>query len=87
MPEGAPGALERALLSESGLDLSHFEPQGGLRFEGQRRPLRLLVKEAVLAPLEGGAFQVDFVLPSGSFATAVLREIVKAPPEPVAEAS
>jgi len=85
LAEGAPGILERSLLGESGLDLGAFEPQGGLRFDGQRRPLRILIKEAVLAPLDGGAFRVDFVLPSGSFATAVLREIIKAPAEALAE--
>ncbi len=81
LPGGAPGAMETAILEESGLDLSHFEPHGGLRFDGARRSLRIAIKEAVLAPLDRHAFRVDFVLPSGSFATAVLREIVKAPVE------
>ena len=77
--------MERAVLEESGLDLSHFGPQGGLRFDGQRRPLRIPIKEAVLAPLDEAAFRVDFVLPSGSFATAVLREIVKGPVDAAGE--
>ncbi|MCK6459788.1 MAG: tRNA pseudouridine(13) synthase TruD [Planctomycetes bacterium] len=81
LPEGAPGAMERALLAESGLDIDHFAPQGGLRFDGSRRPLRIPIKEAVLAPEGPGAFRADFVLPSGSFATAVMREILKAPVE------
>ncbi len=84
LPGGAPGALETAILRESGLDLSHFEAHGGLRFDGQRRALRIPIKEAVLAPAGPHAFRVDFVLPSGSFATAVLQEIVKAPAEPEA---
>jgi tRNA pseudouridine13 synthase len=82
LPGGAPGAMETALLKEAGLDLSHFEAHGGLRFDGQRRALRIPIKEAVLAPEGPHAFRVDFLLPSGSFATAVLREIVKAPVEP-----
>jgi tRNA pseudouridine13 synthase len=82
LPEGAPGARERALLAGAGLDLSSFEPRGGLRFDGQRRPFRTLLKEAVLAPLGKNAFRLDFVLASGSFATAVLREILKAPEGP-----
>ncbi|HEX5139098.1 MAG TPA: tRNA pseudouridine(13) synthase TruD [Planctomycetota bacterium] len=86
LPEGAPGAMERALLEESRLAVEDFAPQGGLRFDGSRRPLRIPIKEAVLAPDEGDAFRVDFVLPSGSFATAVLREIVKSPEPPPAEA-
>jgi tRNA pseudouridine13 synthase len=77
LPEGAPGALERALLAESGLKVEDFAPQGGLRFDGSRRPLRIPIKEAVLADAGNGAFRVDFVLPSGSFATAVMREILK----------
>jgi tRNA pseudouridine13 synthase len=85
LPDGAPGALERALLEEAGLDLSHFEPHGGLRFDGSRRALRIPIKEAVLAPVDRGAFRADFVLPSGSFATAVLREIVKAPVDAAGE--
>jgi tRNA pseudouridine13 synthase len=79
LPEGAPGALERALLEESGLAVGDFAPQGGLKFDGSRRPLRIPIKEAVLAPAGQHAFRVDFVLPSGSFATAVMREIVKPP--------
>jgi tRNA pseudouridine13 synthase len=79
LPGGAPGAMENEILKDSGLDLSHFEPHGGLRFDGSRRSLRIAIKEAVLAPLDRHAFRVEFVLPSGSFATAVLREIVKAP--------
>jgi len=79
LPGGAPGAMEAAILADSDLDLSHFEPHGGLRFDGSRRSLRIAIREAVLTPLDRHAFRVDFVLPSGSFATAVLREIVKAP--------
>jgi tRNA pseudouridine13 synthase len=86
LPEGAPGAMERALLSEAGLDIGDFAPQGGLRFDGSRRPLRIPIKEAVLAPAGQDAFRVDFLLPSGSFATAVMREIVKAPVEAAAPA-
>jgi len=81
LPGGASGAMETAILEDSGLELSHFVPHGGLRFDGSRRSLRIAIKEAVLAPLDRHAFRVDFVLPSGSFATAVLREIVKAPVE------
>lgn len=86
LPEGAPGAMERALLEESGLGIGDFAPQGGLRFDGSRRPLRIPIKEAVLAPEGPDAFRADFVLPSGSFATAVMREVVKAPAEAPAEA-
>ena len=85
LPEGAPGAMERALLSEAGLESSNFEPHGGLRFDGSRRPLRIPIKEAVLQPADRGAFRVEFVLPSGSFATAILREIVKAPVDATGE--
>jgi tRNA pseudouridine13 synthase len=86
LPEGAPGATERGVLAESGLDIGDFAPQGGLRFDGSRRPLRIPIKEAVLLPVGPDAFRVDFVLPSGSFATAVMREIVKAPVEAEAPA-
>ena len=40
---------------------------------GDRRPLLLVPSQVALTPVEGGA-QVSFGLPSGAFATAVLRE-------------
>jgi tRNA pseudouridine13 synthase len=77
LPEGEPGRVERELFLASGLPEDAFESHAGLRFDGQRRPLRIPIREAVLEPLAEDAFRLDFVLPSGSFATAVLREILK----------
>jgi tRNA pseudouridine13 synthase len=79
LAEGVPGGIERGMLRESELPEDAFERHKGLRFDGQRRPLRLPIKEAALEPLNATSFRLEFVLPSGSFATAVLREILKPP--------
>lgn len=74
---GAPGALEREALAATGLEPGDFALGRGLTFKGQRRPLRIPLKEVALAPVDATSLRVDFVLPSGCFATAVMREVLK----------
>lgn len=77
MPEGEQGELERSLLAAEGLDPAGFDLAGGLRMEGERRPLRVpLGDPRVSTDAEG--LVLEFALPKGSYATAVLREITKA---------
>lgn len=82
LAEGDPGVLERAVLAESGLTLDRFEVGGGIRLHGLRRPLRVPLQEASLRPVDATSFEVEFVLPSGAFATSVMREITKAARSP-----
>lgn len=76
MPEGEEGVLENALLAAEGLESVSFDLPGGLRMEGERRPLRVPLGEPRALMVTDGLV-LEFSLPRGSYATAVLREIMK----------
>ncbi len=80
-PSGEPGRIEEALLAEEGIAKEDFRLGGGLSMEGERRPLRVLLGEPSVRQ-DAGDLVVSFVLPGGSFATSVLREIMKPSQEP-----
>ncbi|MBL8724673.1 MAG: tRNA pseudouridine(13) synthase TruD [Planctomycetes bacterium] len=74
-PSGAMLALEEAALAEVGVSVADF---GRLPFRlgrGERRPLRVPVREVAVAEVAAGV-QVAFALPSGAYATSVLRELL-----------
>ena len=73
---GAPGERERALLAAEGFELESFRSPG-IRLNGERRALRVPLTEANVRPDGDGAIMVTFALPRGSFATAVMAEIMK----------
>ncbi|MDD2272785.1 MAG: tRNA pseudouridine(13) synthase TruD [Desulfuromonadaceae bacterium] len=75
-PEGAVWELESGILDQAGLGLTSFDLAGGLRMEGERRPLRVPAGELSWRFSEG-ALTVEFTLPKGSYATSLLREITK----------
>ncbi|WP_243372566.1 tRNA pseudouridine(13) synthase TruD [Geotalea sp. SG265] len=75
-PEGEPLVRERRLLEAEGLTLQSFALDGGLRMEGERRPLRVPVKEIGIET-DGSGLVLEFSLPKGSYATTVLREVMK----------
>jgi tRNA pseudouridine13 synthase len=75
MAEGEPGRLERETLDGEGLSLEDFRRRGGLKAEGARRPLRVPLGEVELWYDQG--VMLRFELPPGSYATNVLREIMK----------
>jgi tRNA pseudouridine13 synthase len=79
LAQGQAGLLERALLDKERLQLESFRLPGGLGMEGERRPLRVPLAGAA-ARLEGDDLIVSFSLPKGSYATSVLREIMKNDP-------
>lgn len=74
--EGAQGELEKGVLDAQGLTAESFNLAGGLRMEGERRPLRVPLSAPVAAE-DGADLVVDFALPRGSYATSVLAEIMK----------
>ena len=76
-PEGAAWDLEGEILELAGLDLSLFDLPGGLRMEGERRPLRVPAGELSWSAT-GDTVTVEFSLPKGSYATSLIREITKA---------
>jgi len=75
MAQGEPGRLEREVLEQQGLSLKDFRLGEGLGAEGTRRPLRVPLGEVELWYDEG--LMLRFALPPGSYATNVLREIMK----------
>lgn len=76
LPEGEPRELEEGVLREEGLTLAGFDLPGGLRLEGERRPLRVPLGEPQLAADED-SLVLEFSLPRGAYATTVLREVMK----------
>jgi tRNA pseudouridine13 synthase len=67
-------AREAALLAAEGISLADFA-RGGGEAEGTRRAARLPVA-AALDPLPDG-YLARFELPGGSYATVVMRELMK----------
>lgn len=76
LAEGAQGATERSLLAEEGITRESFQLKKGLSMDGERRPLRVPVRE-VSVRSEGDDLSLSFTLPKGSYATSVLREVIK----------
>lgn len=81
MPTGKPLEIEAEAFSEVGLAPADFKRSGVLRVKGTRRPLRVRPENVELA---GGVddfgphVTIGFTLPAGSFATVLLRELIKA---------
>lgn len=76
LAQGQAGLLERSLLDKERLQPESFRLGGGLGMEGERRPLRVPLAGAA-ARQDGNDLIVTFSLPKGSYATSVLREIMK----------
>lgn len=69
-------AREERLLADEGITLADFA-RGGGEAEGTRRAARLRIEVAV-APLEAGdGYRAELELPKGSYATVVMRELMK----------
>jgi tRNA pseudouridine13 synthase len=77
-PEGtAAHAREQTLLAAESLDADAWKTLGKLA-EGTRRPLLVAVDTPSVREAEGGqALVLEFTLPSGSYATVLLKEITK----------
>jgi tRNA pseudouridine13 synthase len=74
LAEGRPGQEEQDLLAESGLTLDKFRLPG-IKLKGARRPYRFPLTEVHLG--WDGGLMLSFRLPPGSYATEVLREVMK----------
>lgn len=72
---GVPAEREARLLAAEGLALADFA-RGGDEAAGTRRAARLPI-EVALSPLPDG-YLARFALPRGSYATVVMRELMKA---------
>lgn len=84
-PRDAAAALERAIFDRFGLpDLATLALPRGIRARGARRPLRVRPQGLVVEPIEdGSALSLRCGLPSGSYVTVLLEELVG----PVVDAS
>jgi len=80
LARGQSGILEESLLASEKLALSDFRLGGGLDMPGERRPLRVPLADPTLRSDNG--LVVGFALPAGSYATSVLREIMKSDDRP-----
>ncbi len=80
-PQGAAAALEAEVLATSPVRPEEWRRH---RVAGSRRPARLFLQPIALLPDPQG-FVVRFFLPKGAYATIVLREVLKAEPQLVAD--
>jgi tRNA pseudouridine13 synthase len=82
LPRGEPLEIEQAVFAAAGLKPEDFRVAGRLRVKGTRRPLRVRPEDVELAAgadEHGPHITLAFTLPAGSFATVLLREIMKVP--------
>jgi len=76
--KGEALAREEAVLRESEIEERWFAA-GGDEMQGARRPYRIPLEDALVEPLPESALALTFALPKGSYALAVLREVMKDP--------
>jgi tRNA pseudouridine13 synthase len=84
-PQGPVAAIEAEVLTASGLAAQQFAKRAAERIDGARRALRVRpenVQAAVGEDGHGRFVGLEFGLPSGSYATALLREVCKTPSSP-----
>ncbi|MHC4410567.1 MAG: tRNA pseudouridine(13) synthase TruD [Planctomycetota bacterium] len=74
MPGGEPGVREQAVFGETGLTKEDFRNYKGLKLKGSRRSMRIPLRDFSYEPVDETSYRLRFALPSGSFATVVLRE-------------
>ena len=87
VPGGVPLEMEQAVFGAAGLTAGEFKHADRERVKGARRPLRVKPENIELAggvDEHGAHITVAFTLPAGSFATVLVRELMK-PPEVTAD--
>jgi tRNA pseudouridine13 synthase len=80
LPAGEPLAIEESVFAEHGLKPQDFRQEGRERVKGARRALRVQPKDVELvggSDQHGPYITVAFTLPAGSFATVLMRELMK----------
>jgi tRNA pseudouridine13 synthase len=83
MAEGTPGKRERTILQENNLSSEKFDKVGYLRSDGTRRPFRFSPGQPRWErgrDDRGPYGQLEFTIPSGCYATVLLREILQDQP-------
>lgn len=82
LPQGQPLKIEEEVLKGHSLSPSDFRVAGRHKIKGARRALRVKPSDVELSAGvddHGGYITVAFTLPAGSFATVLLREVMKVP--------
>jgi len=80
LPAGEALAIEEAVFDDAGLKPADFRVAGRHKIKGARRALRVRPADVELSAgvdEHGAHITVAFSLPAGSFATVLLREIMK----------
>jgi tRNA pseudouridine13 synthase len=77
-PGSAAAEREGSLLADEGLTLPAFQQAGNLA-TGTRRSLSVPIDRTDVTVVAERAIELSFALPSGAYATALLREVVKGP--------
>ncbi|WP_049986756.1 tRNA pseudouridine(13) synthase TruD [Halobellus rufus] len=80
LADGEPGDVERAVLDDLGLEPGDFDLPGEFHSTGTRRAVLLRTRVGADVDPEADAYDLSFSLPSGSYATVLLREYLKASP-------
>ncbi len=78
LADGEPGEIERSVLDEAGIDPGDFDLPDEFDSAGTRRAI-LLRTDLDVTTVDGDP-TFTFALPSGSYATVLLREFTKADP-------
>jgi tRNA pseudouridine13 synthase len=76
--DGEPGAIEREVLDEAGIEPGDFALPGEFDSTGTRRAI--LLRTDLDVTVDDGDPRFAFALPSGSYATVLLREFTKCGP-------
>jgi len=76
LPAGKALEIEQQILANEHLHLTDFALDGGLRMEGERRPLRIPLENPGFH-IETDRLELEFSLVKGSYATSLIREITR----------
>jgi tRNA pseudouridine13 synthase len=76
--DGEPGEIEREVLADAGIEPADFDLPGEFDSKGTRRAI--LLRTDLDVTFAGGDPHFAFALPSGSYATVLLREFTKSGP-------
>ncbi|GAA0513691.1 tRNA pseudouridine13 synthase [Halorubrum aquaticum] len=78
LAEGEPGEIERGILDDAGVEPADFDLPGEFDSSGTRRAIQ--VRTDLEVTFDAGDPTFAFALPSGSYATVLLREFTKVDP-------
>jgi tRNA pseudouridine13 synthase len=78
LADGEPGEIERTVLDDAGIEPADFDLPGEFDSSGTRRAIQ--VRTDLEVAFDAGDPTFAFALPSGSYATVLLREFTKTDP-------